>query len=155
MPRSIFLPLLLALLMLGGCSSSMTKLDLSLTGSQRLNPDLNGRPSPIVVRLIELKHPAAFANADFFSLYGSAKEALAPDFVTQEELELRPGQSQTLKVSTKPGSRYIGVLAAYRDLPDSRWRFVIPLQEEARHRVQLHFGAREIIDAESFALQEH
>lgn len=154
MPRSIF-PLLVALLMLGGCSSSMTKLDLSLTGSQGLNPDLNGRPSPIVVRLIELKHPAAFANGDFFSMYSGAKEALAPDFVTQEELELRPGESRTLKVSTKPGSRYVGVLAAYRDLPDSRWRFVIPLREEARHRVQLHFGAREIIDAESFALQEH
>ena len=155
MPRPILLPVLIALLTLGGCGSSMTKLDLSLTASQRLNPDLNGRPSPIVVRLIELKHPAAFANGDFFALYGSAKGALAADFVTQEELELRPGEQRTLKVSVRPGSRYVGVLAAYRDLPDSRWRFVIPVPEQTRQRIKLHFGAQEIVDGETFALQEY
>ncbi|AHL74122.1 type VI secretion protein [Stutzerimonas stutzeri] len=141
---SRFLPaaLIAALALLGGCSafspnSDLTKLDLSLQGSDRLNPDLNGRPSPIVIRLIELKHPVAFENADFFSLYQRPKESLSPDLVIQEEMELRPGEQRDLKLFVQEGSRYVGVLAAYRDLPESNWRFVIPLEHKAQNRIEL------------------
>jgi type VI secretion system protein VasD len=121
---------LTALVLLAGCStlspySHVTKLNLKLTASDQLNPDLNGRPSPIVVRLFELKHPVAFENADFFSLYERAKESLAPDMVATEELELRPGETVELKLSVEEGSRYVGVLAAYRDLPDTKWRYTL------------------------------
>jgi type VI secretion system protein VasD len=121
---------LTTLVLLAGCStlspySHVTKLNLKLTASDQLNPDLNGRPSPIVVRLYELKHPVAFENADFFSLYERAKESLAPDMVSTEELELRPGETVELKLSVEEGSRYVGVLAAYRDLPDTKWRYTL------------------------------
>jgi type VI secretion system protein VasD len=159
MHRFFPLALLAALLALGGCSalspySQMTKLDLSLSGSERLNPDLNGRPSPIVLRLLELKHPVAFESADFFSLYQRPKEALAPDLVTQEELELRPGEQRELKLSVQPGSRYVGVLAAYRDLPETSWRFVIPLQEQAHNQVALQLDAQGIQALDDNAKEE-
>lgn len=82
MSRRITLAMLASLLVLGGCSalspySKLTKLDLELHGSDRLNPDLNGRPSPIVLRLLELKHPVAFENGDFFALYQRPKEVRA------------------------------------------------------------------------------
>lgn len=121
---------LAALVLMAGCASlspysHVTKLNLKLTASDRLNPDLNGRPSPIVVRLFELKHPVSFENADFFSLYERAREALAPDMVASEEMELRPGETVELKLSVEEGSRYVGVLAAYRDLSDTRWRYTL------------------------------
>ncbi|ALI01272.1 type VI secretion system lipoprotein TssJ [Pseudomonas sp. FW306-02-F02-AA] len=121
-----------ALVLLAGCSSispysTVTKLNLKLTASDQVNPDLNGRPSPIVVRLIELKHPVAFENADFFSLYERAKESLSPDLVASEELELRPGEAVEFKLSVDSGSRYVGVLAAYRDLRETQWRYVVPV----------------------------
>lgn len=149
MSRLTLPALLVAVLGLTGCAalspySEMTKLDLTLAGSEALNPDLHGRPSPIVLRLIELKHPVAFENADFFSLYQRPKEALAPDMVVQEELELRPGETRELKLSVQPGSRYVGVLAAYRDLPESHWRLVIPLQEQQRNRSELRLDAQGI-----------
>ncbi|MBX9757035.1 MAG: type VI secretion system lipoprotein TssJ [Pseudomonadaceae bacterium] len=146
MLRFLPLALLTALLGLSGCSSlspysDTTKLDLSLTGSEKLNPDINGRPSPIVLRLIELKHPVSFENADFFSLYQRPKDALSPDLVTLEELELRPGESHELKLSVQDGSRYVGVLAAYRDLPESSWRYVIALQPQELNKVELNLDA--------------
>jgi type VI secretion system protein VasD len=121
---------LTALLVLAGCSSlspfsHVTKLNVKLTASDQLNPDLNGRPSPIVVRLFELKHPVAFENADFFSLYERARESLAPDLVASEELELRPGETVELKLSVQEGSRFVGILAAYRDLPETKWRYTV------------------------------
>nr|WP_298139432.1 type VI secretion system lipoprotein TssJ [uncultured Pseudomonas sp.] len=149
MHRFAPLALLAALLALAGCSalspySDMTKLDLRLSGSEQLNPDLNGRPSPIVLRLIELKHPVAFESADFFSLYQRPKEALSPDMVTSEEFELRPGEHRELKLSVQQGSRYVGVLAAYRDLPESNWRVVIPLREQERNSSELVLDAQGI-----------
>jgi type VI secretion system protein VasD len=133
---------LMALLMLAGCStfspfSHLTKLNLRLTASDQLNPDMNGRPSPIVVRLYELKHAVAFENADFFSLYERAKESLAPDMVATEELELRPGETVELKLSVQKGSRYVGVVAAYRDLSQSSWRSTLYLAPQTATEVDL------------------
>ncbi|MCR4538618.1 type VI secretion system lipoprotein TssJ [Pseudomonas sp. 18.1.10] len=132
---------LLAML-LAGCSalspfSSLTKLDLTLAAGERLNPDLHGRPSPVVVRLIELRHPVAFENSDFFSLYERAEQVLSKDWVSAEELELRPGERQLLKLSVEPHSRYVGVLAAYRDLPHVQWRWVLPVPPQRRTQAEL------------------
>jgi type VI secretion system protein VasD len=79
----------------------------------------------------------AFENADFFSLYERAKESLAPDMVTSEELELRPGETVELKLSVEEGSRYVGVLAAYRDLSQSQWRYVVQLTAQALNEADL------------------
>lgn len=128
----VSIPAVLGLMV--GCSSlspfsTVTKLNLTLTASEQVNPDLHGRPSPVVVQLLELTHPVAFEHADFFSLYGHGERALPKDWVSSEELELRPGERQVLKLSVEPQSRYIGVLAAYRDLPHVQWRFVVPLNQ--------------------------
>ncbi|KTC63681.1 type VI secretion protein [Pseudomonas fluorescens ABAC62] len=133
--RTTVLSMLTVLGLLAGCSgispiSNLTKLDLTLTASDSVNPDLHGRPSPVVVQLVELRHPMAFENADFFSLYSRAAQTLAKDWVNAEELELRPGERLALKFSVEPQSRYVGVLAAYRDLPHVQWRLVIPLAQQ-------------------------
>lgn len=132
MYRVAVLSTLSALGLLAGCSSlspfsTLTKLDLTLIAGEAVNPDLHGRPSPVVVQLLELRHPVAFENADFFSLYSRAEQTLSKDWVNGEELELRPGEQQVLKLSVEPQSRYVGVLAAYRDLPHVQWRLVLPV----------------------------
>lgn len=149
MTRLNTLALGLCLLALAGCStlspySDLTKLDLTLEGSPELNPDLNGRPSPIVLRLMALKHPVAFENADFFSLYQRPREALAPDLLTVEELELRPGETRDLKLSVEEGTRYVGVVAAYRNLPETSWRYVIPVEVQGTTQTALTLDAEGI-----------
>lgn len=131
--------------LLAGCTtlspfSTMTKLNLTLTASGQLNPDLHGRPSPVVVRLFELKHPVAFENADFFSLYERARDTLSPDLVSSEELELRPGEAVELRLGIAGGGRYVGVLAAYRDLPQTRWRYTLPVAAAQLTEANLTLG---------------
>tara|TARA_R110001599_G_scaffold317185_2_gene526452 strand:+ start:93 stop:584 length:492 start_codon:yes stop_codon:yes gene_type:complete len=154
MCKTLFLALTASLFVLVGCStvspySDLTKLDLNLEGSSQLNPDLNDRPSPIVLHLMELKHPVAFENADFFSLYQRPREALSPDLIAIEELELRPGERRELKLSVQEGSRYVAVLAAYRNLPDTNWRFIIPLQEKGLNQINLRLDAEGIHELDS------
>ena len=58
MSRAALATTLLLLGLLAGCSSvspfsTLTKLDMALAASEQVNPDLHGRPSPVVVHLIE------------------------------------------------------------------------------------------------------
>ncbi|AZE89706.1 type VI secretion system lipoprotein TssJ [Pseudomonas orientalis] len=142
MYRATLISLLLMLGLLAGCSalspfSTLTKLDLVLTANEHLNPDLHGRPSPVVLQLIELRHGVAFENAEFFSLYDNAEQVLPKDWVSSEEVELRPGDRLALKLRVEPGSHFVGVLAAYRDLPHVQWRLLVPLTAQQLNRAEL------------------
>lgn len=142
MPDLKPLALVCALLALAGCSafspySTQTRLALTLAGNDLLNPDINGRPSPVVVRLLELKNPVGFETGDFFSLYSRTSATLAQDLIASEELELRPGETAALKLHVQPRSRFVGVMAAYRNLSETRWRYVIELEPAASTRADL------------------
>jgi type VI secretion system protein VasD len=92
-----------------------------------VNPDARGRASPVVVRLLELKTLAAFESADFFSLFDRDKDTLGAELVAREELQLQPGEKKTLQRSLPPETKYLGVVAAFRDLERARWRASIPV----------------------------
>ena len=119
-------------LILTACSSTPdpTLLDLTLTASADLNPDLTNRPSPMVIKLVELKSHTAFENADYFALSANTKNALGPDYVAEEVMPVRPGEIKKFKLHLHPESRFIGVLAEYRALDKAVWRYVIQSQKE-------------------------
>jgi type VI secretion system protein VasD len=92
-----------------------------------VNPDDHGRAAPIVVRVYELKDAGAFKTADFFTLQSQDKTVLGDDLVKRNEWLLRPGDHRTLVRPADPATTALGVIAAYRDLPNSVWRAVYPL----------------------------
>jgi type VI secretion system protein VasD len=89
-----------------------------------VNPDNAGRASPIVVRLFQLRNDGEFATADFFSLYDKEKETLGASFISREEYVLAPGETRTLELAVNPDARFIGALAAYRDIRAAQWRAI-------------------------------
>ncbi len=119
-------------LILTACSSTPdpTLLDLTLTASADLNPDLTNRPSPMVIKLVELKSHTAFENADYFALSANTKSVLGPDYVAEEMMPVRPGEIKKFKLRLHPESRFIGVLAEYRALDKALWRYVIQPKKE-------------------------
>ncbi|MDU8497661.1 type VI secretion system lipoprotein TssJ [Pseudomonas syringae] len=146
--------LLLLLLMLNGCSalspySTQTRVDLRLNADSQLNPDINGRPSPVVLKVLELRRPVNFENMDFFSLYQRTDQSLGQDLVASEEFELRPGERIELKLKLDHGSRYIGVLAAYRNLPETQWRHVITVHSKQQNRAVFVLGESGLQRADS------
>jgi type VI secretion system protein VasD len=99
-------------------------LSITLNVSSSANPDIRGRPSPVVVRLYELRSTTSFESADFFSLNDKDQATLGGDIVNRDEFFLQPGQSQTIQRKANVTTRGIGVFAAYRDLERSKWRAV-------------------------------
>jgi type VI secretion system protein VasD len=121
--------LMAACAMLFACKSAPPKpppppppVKVSLIASADVNPDAQNRPSPIVVRVYQLKDDAAFKEADFFTLFDKEQATLAAALVSREEFELAPGEHRAFEVKLSPDARCVGVAAAYRDIRNSHWR---------------------------------
>lgn len=99
-----------------------TKLSISIEALLGVNPDNSLRPSPIKVRIYELKDPSAFEDADYFSLDTADKVTLAADMLVKDEFILRPGDKRNIERKSHTQTTAIGVLAGYRDLPNAIWR---------------------------------
>ncbi|HEC16870.1 MAG TPA: type VI secretion system lipoprotein TssJ [Sedimenticola sp.] len=132
------------LLRMMGMTPAKTSIAAEITATPGVNPDINGRPSPIVVRLYELRASGMFEGADFFSLYESENEALGGDLLGREEFELQPGGSRTWERSLAADARYLGVLGAYRGLDQAQWRVTYKLQPESENKISIEIGDRAI-----------
>src|SRR6266705_617613 len=102
-----------------GCGSGPPLLRGAIKVDAATNPDLYGRPSPIVVRVYELKSLAAFNSADFFSLFDKEQETLGSDLVGREQYDLRPAEIRPYLRQLQADTKFIGVVAAFRDLENS------------------------------------
>ena len=103
----------------------------TLVAAADANPDSAGRASPIVVRLYQLKDEGVFTNADFFTLWDKDKETLGASIVGREEFELRPGESRELEFKIAPEARFVGAIAAFRDIRNARWKVVSQAPEKS------------------------
>ena len=87
-----------------------------------INPDREGIPKPVLLRIYELRASAAFDRAGFFDLQDKDDGQLGSDFVRREEFLIAPGQRQVIERKGNPDVRAFGLFAAYRDLERSTWR---------------------------------
>jgi type VI secretion system protein VasD len=121
-----------------GCGrSSPPLLRGAITAGTASNPDARGRPSPVVVRVYELRSVGAFGNADFFSLFEKEQETLAGELIGREEFILKPGEKRAYQRQLQPDTKFIGVVAAFRDLENARWRQSAPVPSARRPRLTI------------------
>ena len=125
-----FIMTLSAVFILSACGGGETTIpapppltiNLTITAAENLNPDLENRASPIVIRIYQLTHIDTFDNSDFFALYENDQNLLAKELKFREELEIKPNQSSIKTFDLSSGSKYIAVLAAFRDLDNAQWK---------------------------------
>jgi type VI secretion system protein VasD len=130
--RTVILALVLA--GVAGCASTPkpTPAKAALVAAADVNPDIEGHPAPIVVRIYELKEEGAFKNADYFKLIDREQEALGTSLVAREEYELQPGESRTWELKISPEVHFLAAAAGYRDLANSSWKAVLPAPRKRR-----------------------
>ena len=102
-----------------------TKSAMTLAASADTNPDANGRPSPVVVRVYQLKTDAAFKGAEFFALYDDDQKVLGPELISRDEFVLAPSEKKTIDVAVSKETRFVGALAAFRDIRNAQWRGLV------------------------------
>ncbi|EJE8733511.1 type VI secretion system lipoprotein TssJ [Vibrio vulnificus] len=127
--------------LLMGCSAANMVVspysNLEIKTGFNVNPDMNGRPSPVVVYVFELTSDTLFTSQDFFSLYENTAQTLGPDLVNKTELYLSPGQNTLYESTMKPSVEYIGIVVAYRDIENANWRKVIKVDRKGYNTYEL------------------
>jgi type VI secretion system protein VasD len=131
------------------CASSplpppLTILQVDINVLPNVNPDARGRPSPVVLRLYELKTLAAFTTADFFALLDKDKETLGAELVAREEYQLVPGEQKRVERKVQADTRYIGVTVAFRDLERAQWRATMPVAAQRTTAVEIKLDASKV-----------
>lgn len=148
-----------AVLGLAGCASkpaSPAPTPARLIASRNVNPDSRGRPSPVVVRIYQLRGDSRFMAASFFALYQRERATLGSSLIKRTERTVFPGQQVRLALALSPETRFLGVAAAYRDVRTARWRAVVGVPKKsllkllAERRVSVRVGK----DAVSIAVTD-
>lgn len=136
----------LGLGLLVGCASKpvTTPVTLHFAATPDVNPNAQGRPSPVMARFYALKAPGGFDAADFFSLQDKDTATLGADLVQREELVLRPGEQKSLQLVLPPEVKALGFIGAYRDLNRARWRQGVAVTPGAPLTLVVTFGAQGI-----------
>jgi len=91
-----------------------TRVVIEIESSADINPNAEGRPSPVVVRIYRLKSAVAFTAADFFSLFEKDKKILGDDYLGKKEIVMEPNGQQTIFFEPDEDVKTLGVFVAYR-----------------------------------------
>jgi type VI secretion system protein VasD len=102
------------------------KAPMTIAVSADVNPDSSGRPSPVVVRVYQLRTDAAFRSADFFALFEDDQKALGPELISRDEFTMAPSERKTMDVTVSGETRFVGAIAAFRDIRNAQWRVLVP-----------------------------
>ena len=148
--RTLFMLLALpALMLLNGCSSP--RIGLEVASLPNVNPDSSSRPSPVIVKIYEMRNDLAFRQGDFQTLFMEPMKVLGADLVAADELTFVPGEARTVAYSPMPETRYVGILAAFRQMERARWRAALPVvpEEDNLIRIELNDTSLLVIEADA------
>jgi type VI secretion system protein VasD len=119
------------LALLGACAGAPKRedLDMQISATVDVNPDMQGRPSPIILHILELNSTEQFNRLDYMSLTQPSGAALGPDLLGKNQMVLQPGSNQELPMELNPLTTAIGLVAGYRDIDNATWRKSIAITQ--------------------------
>lgn len=125
--------LVFLIIALTGCGGpSPIRIKGSITTSQDVNPDAAGQPSPVVIRIYQLRSAGPFMDTDFFELYENGVATLGENLITWEELLLQPGVDLEYNTKFDPETKYLGLIVGYRDIENARWRELVTIPDKRK-----------------------
>jgi type VI secretion system protein VasD len=102
--------------------SSNVKVPMTVASRADANPDATGQPSPVVLRVYQLKSNAVFSRSEFFTLFDDEQKVLGSELISRDEFLLTPAENRNLEITLNDDTRFVGAIAAFRDIRNAEWR---------------------------------
>lgn len=136
---------------LGGVLDLDTDYLLEFKVDADINPDDNNTPSPLFIRMYELKSDKMFSKANFLDLYEKDKEILGADMLEVHEIKrLTPGGDYQNKFVLNEEAKYVGLYAEFLQYKDADFKLIIPVTQNNvvrnRSKVLVSGNSIKIID---------
>ncbi|MWP50316.1 MULTISPECIES: type VI secretion system lipoprotein TssJ [unclassified Gilliamella] len=102
-------------------------LHLDLKARAELNSDDDGRSSPVVIRIYQLKDADNFNAASYQELVDNDSEILQESLIESKEVVLKPDTSISIDTPFDKKADAVGVIALFKEpnLKDNSWRIVL------------------------------
>ncbi|MEE9686090.1 type VI secretion system lipoprotein TssJ [Lelliottia amnigena] len=118
-----------------------------------VNPNLYGRPSPVLLTLYQLSEAKTFLKADLASLScADAKPPADAAWLACETFQLSPGELRLYRFLPEPELRQVGVVAEFRDIDNAEWRSVEVFQEQNLEQLKVML-ARDTVSIRAIPVQ--
>ncbi|WKD50016.1 type VI secretion system lipoprotein TssJ [Microbulbifer spongiae] len=115
-----------------------TSVELSMDIREDVNPDDDGRASPVVVRIFMLADDRQFAREEFLNLYENAQSRLGKDLLDTVILkEFAPGEQRVEALALTPEVKYIGLLAEFVQYQRADALMVLPIVDHRKNAYQI------------------
>lgn len=111
-----------------GCSKP--RVELAVASQPNVNPDHSSRPSPVIVKVYELRNDLTFKQAEFSTLFDTPLQVLGADLIAADELVFIPGEARRVAYHPNPNTRFVGVVAGFRQMDRALWRIIKPVDPE-------------------------
>jgi len=153
--KAILHPILISVLclatiiLLSACAGAPKRenLGIQINTTADVNPDMQGRPSPIILHLMELNSTEQFTRLDYMGLTQPSGAALGPELLSKSQLVLQPGESKALPMELNPMTTAIGLVAGYRDIDNAAWRKVVPITQGQTKGINITLDQSQIVTA--------
>lgn len=152
----VFAGIVVACLLTSLCACSLFKKDkppsapeptrvvIEIEAAGDINPSITNRPSPVVMRIFQLRSYADFNKADFASLYERGTETLGGDLIDQQEIFVKPNEKRTLFFEAPDDLRTVGIMAAFRYYQDGQWKVATGIQHNKTNVVNLFINGTNV-----------
>jgi type VI secretion system protein VasD len=109
-----------------------TTVEFELTVSSTVNPDSDGRASPVVLNLLYLKDNRQFEQEDFIALLESPEDRLGKDLIEKIRLkEFIPSEVRDLINVLPEGVNYVGIIAEFIQYQDAKGKLILPIESHS------------------------
>lgn len=152
---SLFKPVFNSLLvfammaLLGACAAPPPPepeiLGLEILAAEDVNPDREGRPSPVILHIMELSSTEQFATLDYMSLTTPSGSALGEALLSKNQMVLQPGQNKQLPLELDPLTTALGLVAGYRDIDNAVWRTSVVITQGSTKGISVTLGQQQIV----------
>ena len=139
----ILILVLFCMAMAAGCSKP--RVELAVASQPNVNPDHSSRPSPVIVKVYELRNDLAFKQAEFTTLFDTPLQVLGADLIAADEVVFIPGEARRIAYQPNPSTRFVGVVAGFRQMDRALWRVIKPVDPEEENWLAFELNDATII----------
>ncbi|WP_406828468.1 type VI secretion system lipoprotein TssJ [Microbulbifer sp. ARAS458-1] len=132
-----------------------TSVALNLDVQSDVNPDSDGRASPVVVRVFMLADDRQFSREEFLNLYESAESRLGKDLIDTVILkEFAPGEQRIEELPLTPEVKYLGLLAEFVQYQRADALMLLPITDHRKNDYAITLAGTSIASTEALNMRQ-
>lgn len=102
-----------------GCTLQVV--GVTVIASKQINPEVDGSPRPVQVRLYQLKTDTRLLNASFDQIWKADKATLQDDLVKVDEFPVYPDTRTEVRFERDPAALFVVGVALFREPKGRNW----------------------------------